>query len=62
MEQHHASHMLKYSIIGSPETVRKELDSFVELTHADELMIVTSLYDHPARVKSYELVTNIAAR
>jgi luciferase family oxidoreductase group 1 len=57
MEKHHASHMLKYSIAGSPETVRRELDSFVELTHADELMIVTSLYDHPARVRSYEIVS-----
>jgi luciferase family oxidoreductase group 1 len=57
-EQHHASRMLKYSIVGSPETVRRELEKFVGLANADELMIVTSLYDHPARVRSYELVAD----
>ena len=55
-EKHHAQRMLKYSIIGSPNTVLRELEEFVELTKADELMIVTSLYDHPARLRSYELV------
>ena len=57
-EQHHASHMLKYSIVGSRETVRRGLEEFVALTKADELMIVTSLYDHAARVRSYEMVAN----
>ena len=55
-EKHHASHMLKYSIVGSPETVRRGLEEFVALTKADELMIVTSVYDHAARVRSYEIV------
>ena len=55
-EKRLASRMLKYSILGSPETMRKELESFVELTRADELMIVTSLYDHAARIRSYEIV------
>jgi luciferase family oxidoreductase group 1 len=58
-EQHHASHMLKYSIVGSPETVRREVESFVKLTNVDELMIATSLYDHPARIRSYEIVANV---
>lgn len=55
-EKLHASRMLRYSIIGSPETVRRELENFVELTNADELMIVTSIHDHPARVRSYEII------
>jgi alkanesulfonate monooxygenase SsuD/methylene tetrahydromethanopterin reductase-like flavin-dependent oxidoreductase (luciferase family) len=55
-EKHHASHMLKYAIAGSAETVRRELEEFAKLTKADELMIATSLYDHTARVRSYELV------
>jgi len=58
-EKHHASHMLKYSIVGSPATVRRELEAFVQLTTADELMIATSLYDHPTRIRSYELVANL---
>jgi luciferase family oxidoreductase group 1 len=60
MEKHHASHMLKYSIVGSPETVRKGLKDFLTLTNADELMIVSSLYDHPARVRSFEIVAEVS--
>ena len=56
-EKRLASRMLKYSIVGSAETVHRELQTFVELTKADELMIVTSLYDHPARIRSYEICT-----
>ena len=59
-EKQHASRMLKYSIVGSPETVREDLESFVALTKADELMIVCSLHDHTARIKSYEVVAEIA--
>ena len=59
MEKHHASRMLKYSFVGSGETVRRELENFVELTKADELMIVTSIYDHAARVRSYEIVAGV---
>lgn len=58
-EKRLASRMLKYSIVGSPETVRRELEAFVESTKADELMLVTSLYDHPARIRSYEIVAEV---
>ena len=58
-EKHHASHMLKYSIVGSAETVHRELEDFVRLTKADELMIVTSIYDHRARIRSYEIVAEV---
>lgn len=60
-EKHHASHMLKYSIVGSSETVRRELEEFVRLTKADELMIVTSIYDHSARLRSYDLIAQYFA-
>lgn len=58
-EKHYASRMLKYSIVGSVETVRRELKDFISLTKADELMIAASLYDHSARVHSYQLVAEI---
>lgn len=58
-EKLHALHMLKYSIVGSRETVRQGLEDFLALTAADELMIVTSLYDHTARVRSYEIVAEL---
>ena len=59
-EKLYASQMLKYSIVGSAETVRKELQDFAALTKADELMIVTSIYDHSARVRSYHIVAENA--
>jgi luciferase family oxidoreductase group 1 len=59
-EKRQASRMLEYSIVGSPETVRRELASFVALTNAYELMVVCSVYDHLARIRSYEIVAEIA--
>jgi luciferase family oxidoreductase group 1 len=59
LEKHQASRMLRYAIAGSRETVRRELQGFVELTKADELMIVTSIYDHAARIRSYEIVAEV---
>jgi len=58
-EKHHASHMLKYSIVGSAETVRRGLEELVALTNADELVIVASLYDHEARIRSYKIVSEL---
>lgn len=59
-EKRQASRMLEYSIVGSRETVRRGLESFVTLTKPDELMVVCSLYDHAARVRSYEIVAEIS--
>jgi luciferase family oxidoreductase group 1 len=59
-EKRQASRMLKHSIVGSPETVRRGLASFAALTNADELMVVCSVYDHSARVRSYEIVAELA--
>jgi luciferase family oxidoreductase group 1 len=57
-EKHQASRMLKYSIVGSAETVRTELEKFVGLTKADELMLVCHIHDHAARIRSYEIIAN----
>ena len=58
-EKLHASRMLEHSFVGSAETVRRELAGFVASTNADELMIVCSVYDHAARVRSYEIVAGL---
>jgi luciferase family oxidoreductase group 1 len=54
-ERPRVSSMLHRSFVGSPETVRKGLERFVEETDADELIIATAIHDHPARLRSYEL-------
>ncbi len=54
-----ASAMLTHSFIGSPKTVRAGLEGFVERTKADELMVVTSVHDHDARKRSYEMLAEL---
>ena len=55
-EKEHAQHMLARSIIGTPETVRQGIDALVKETGADELMVVSDIYDPEARLRSFELI------
>jgi luciferase family oxidoreductase group 1 len=48
--------VLSASAIGSPEAARRQLAEFVERTKPDELMITAQVYDHQARLKSFELL------
>jgi len=49
------------SIVGSPETVRRGLTALLADTGADELMITTMVFDPADRVRSFELVAELAA-
>ncbi|MBC7577740.1 LLM class flavin-dependent oxidoreductase [Tardiphaga sp.] len=60
-EKAQAMRMLARSIVGSPETVQAGMKSLVAETGADELMIVSDIYDHPARLHSYELIAKANA-
>jgi luciferase family oxidoreductase group 1 len=60
-EKLHASRMLACSFVGSPETLRGELQDFVGHTGADELMVNCAVYDHAARLCSYELLAEHVA-
>jgi luciferase family oxidoreductase group 1 len=46
---------LACSIVGSPETVRQGLETFGAETGADELMVTSQIFDHTARLRSYEI-------
>ena len=48
--------VLTCSAIGDGATVRQKIEAFVERTGADELMITSQIYDHEARLRSYEIV------
>jgi luciferase family oxidoreductase group 1 len=52
-------HALRYSAVGSPETVRRWLDAFIGETQADELMMTAQIYDHAARLRSFEIVAGV---
>ncbi|KZD08395.1 LLM class flavin-dependent oxidoreductase [Oceanibaculum pacificum] len=59
MEKAQASRMLSCSFVGAPDTIRRELESFVARTGADELMIASAIHDHKARVRSYALMAEL---
>jgi luciferase family oxidoreductase group 1 len=59
-EKAQAMQMLSCSFVGSRDTVAAGLEAFIERTRADELMIAGAVYDHAARLRSYELVGEIA--
>ena len=61
MEKAQAAHMLSRSIIGSPATVRAGIEAFTAETGADELMIVSDVYDHAKRLHSFELIAAAGA-
>lgn len=56
MEKMQASRMLGCSIIGSEATVRAGMQTLIAETRADELMIVSDIYDHAARLRSLEII------
>lgn len=50
---------LSCSAIGAPGTVRRALEAFVARTGADELMITSQIFDHKARLRSYEITAGL---
>ena len=47
------------STVGSPATVKSEMQAFIETTGADELMLACSVFDHAARLRSFEIVAEL---
>ncbi len=60
-EKVQASRMLACSVVGSPATIRAGLENFVAQTGADELMVASAIFDHSARLRSYELLAEARA-
>jgi luciferase family oxidoreductase group 1 len=51
--------VLPCSAIGSAQTVARQMQAFVDRTGADELMISSQIFDHVARLRSYEITAGI---
>jgi luciferase family oxidoreductase group 1 len=58
-EQAGVDHALRYAIVGSPATVRRGLEAFLAQTDADELMVAAHIFDHAARLHSFELLAEV---
>ncbi|MFZ4453213.1 LLM class flavin-dependent oxidoreductase [Salibacterium aidingense] len=58
-EKYSLQRQLGSSIIGGPEKVKADLQTFLNDTQADEIMVNAQIYDHSARLHSYEIVADI---
>ncbi len=50
---------LACSAVGSADTVRRQLNAFVDRAGADELMITSQIWDPAARVRSLEILADV---
>jgi luciferase family oxidoreductase group 1 len=50
---------LRASMIGDPAMVKQQLQAFAQATQADELIINSMMFDHAARLRSYEIVADV---
>lgn len=53
---------LSCAVIGSPDAVGRGLRDFISQTQVDELIITANIYEHAARLKSFEMIAEIRAR
>ena len=49
------AHSLSCAVIGSPDTVWRGLEAFQARTGADELIVTAQIFDHQARLRSFEI-------
>ena len=47
------------SAVGSPETVRRQLEALIEETEADEIIATGQIHDHAARLRSFEIAADV---
>jgi luciferase family oxidoreductase group 1 len=59
LEKAQASRMLACSFVGAPATVRDGLERFVAHTGADEVIVAAAIYEHAARLRSYEILAGV---
>jgi luciferase family oxidoreductase group 1 len=62
VERAELQHTLSTAIVGSPETVRAGLSAFIERTAPDELVVTGQIFEHSARVHSYEILADVSQR
>ena len=58
-ERAHVDRMTRISVVGSAATVRRGLEILIDATDADELMLTGQIFDHAARLRSFEIVSQV---
>ena len=59
MERAQVEHGLRMAVVGSPDSVRSGIRAFLEATAVDEIIFTGQIYDHRARLRSFEIVAGI---
>jgi luciferase family oxidoreductase group 1 len=52
-------HRMQYAAIGSPHAVGQKLELIVEKTRPDEIILMSQIYDHGARLRSFEIAAQV---
>ena len=60
-ERYLLEQILSCSAIGSAATVKTQIADFVARTGADELMIASNIFDHTARLRSYQIAAEVTS-
>jgi luciferase family oxidoreductase group 1 len=58
-EQAHAEARTRISVVGSPVSIRRGLEAIVAATDADELMLTGQIFDHNARLRSFQIASEV---
>ena len=62
MERAGVEEALAYSVVGAPDAVERGLVALIDETRADELMLTAQIYDHTARLRSFEIAAKVRRR
>jgi luciferase family oxidoreductase group 1 len=59
LEKYALDQRLKYSFVGDPTTVKKDIEIFLNQIQINEIMVISHIYDHAARLRSYEILSSL---
>lgn len=59
IEAAHVQRMTRCSAVGSPQKIRRELETLIEATGADEIIVTAQVFDHTARLHSFEIAAGV---
>ncbi len=59
LEEQHVRRMTRCSAVGGPATLRRELETLIEATGANEIIATAQIFDHSARVHSFEIAAEV---
>lgn len=58
-EEQHVRRMTHYSLIGSAESIREKTQDLIRETGADEIIATAQIFDHAARLRSFEIFSDV---